>query len=81
MKQLYSLIAVIDLDALPTDCIDINVHVKNVRDNIVTNDTEKFIRKVYDELCVAVPTWGTPSSIEWGGSTDKTLQLTLRWWK
>lgn len=71
--------AAIAVGGLPEDCMDIHHHTKNVSMGFITNDTEKYIDNIYTRLVSAVPEWGEPSSIEWGGTTGDDVHFTIEW--
>lgn len=69
----------INTNSIPSDCFDINVHVKNVAMGIITNDTETMIKGVYDRISNAFPEFGTPSTITWEYSTECKVCFNVRW--
>lgn len=78
MSDNMKIIAILDTKALPSDCFDINVHVKNVDQGLVTNETEQLLYSVKEHLLHAGPRLGK-TSFEWSWTEGSKVTLTLTW--
>lgn len=69
----------VSTDEMPSDFIDINLHVKNVSRNIFLGETERFINQIKTGVELGMGQLGKVSRIEWGGTENNIIFIEFYW--
>lgn len=64
---------------LPNDCMDILHHTKNVRNGVITNQTEEKLHNLFTAALSLCGEYGQPSTIEWSHTDSGRVMFEVRW--